>query len=116
MEAVCWIDRGFGARLITRSLPPAFARHDVKSRSASPLYSAPFEQIYGTEMLIRMLVHGRRLFLATVSGTTLDKAESLARGQALRRPLMQAAKETVQSCIQLGMTARLEMTDIREPY
>lgn len=25
---------------------------------------------------------------------------------------MLAAKETVQSCIQLGMTARLEMTDI----
>lgn len=69
-------------------------------------------------MLAKMLVYGRRLFLATVAaaeeGDKQDETEKLKRGKALRQPLMQVAKDLVQSGIQLGATGKLHETDIRE--
>lgn len=65
-----------------------------------------------------MLIYGRRLFLATVAAAEneneQEEKERLKLGKALRQPLMQVAKDLVQSGIQLGATGKLKDTDIRE--
>ena len=92
-------------RLTCRQLSPSLKQRDLESRQKSPLYSVAGEQVAGTEKLVQLLVAGRRLQLAQAAGKP---------DHSFRPPIVTAAKELINSYVQLGAAQLLRHCDMRE--
>lgn len=86
-------------------LPPSLRQRDLESRQKSALYSVAEEQVAGTEMLVQLLVAGRRLQLAQAANLP---------DQPYRPPIVAAAKNLINSYVQLGAAQLLRHCDMRE--
>lgn len=91
---------------MNRQLTPSLRARDLESRQKSPLYSVAEEQVAGTEMLVQLLVAGRRLQLAQAANET-DQ-------QKYRTSIIAAAKQMINSYVQLGAAQLLRHCDMRE--
>ncbi|KAK1921393.1 fungal-specific transcription factor domain-containing protein [Papiliotrema laurentii] len=88
-------------------LPPSLKGRDLESRQKSALYSVAEEQVAGTEMLVQILVAGRRLQLAQAANQP---------DRAFRPPIVAASKQLINSYVQLGASQLLRHCDMLVAY